>query len=61
MSNDGTRELVQALQKQHPQIKLIDNPGMIVAKGLNAALRQARGEIIVRVDGHCEIEPDYLR
>jgi succinoglycan biosynthesis protein ExoA len=61
MSNDGTRALVQALQQEHPQIKLIDNPGMIVATGLNAALLQARGEIIVRVDGHCELAPDYLR
>jgi glycosyltransferase involved in cell wall biosynthesis len=61
MSNDGTRALVQALQQEHPQIKLIDNPGMIVATGLNAALRQARGDIIVRVDGHCELAPDYLR
>ena len=61
MSEDGTRELVQSLARQHPQVKLLDNPGKIVATGLNAALRQARGEILVRVDGHCEIAPDYLR
>ena len=24
-------------------------------------MREARGEIIVRVDGHCEIAPDYVR
>jgi hypothetical protein len=42
-------------------VKLIDNPGKIVATGLNAALREARGEIVIRVDGHCEIAPDYLR
>jgi hypothetical protein len=28
---------------------------------LNAALAQARGEVIVRVDGHTIIEPDYVR
>src|SRR4030095_7407833 len=32
-----------------------------VATGLNGALREARGEIVVRVDGHCEVAPDYLR
>ncbi len=28
---------------------------------MNAALRQARGEVIIRVDGHCEIAPSYVR
>lgn len=61
MSTDGTREIVQESQQQHPSIKLIDNPGRIVPTGMNAALRQARGEIIIRVDGHCEIARDYVR
>jgi succinoglycan biosynthesis protein ExoA len=60
-STDGTREQVQALQGRHPNLHLIDNPGRIVPTGLNAALRVARGDIIIRVDGHCEIAPDYVR
>jgi hypothetical protein len=39
----------------------VDNAGRIAPTGLNAALRVARGEIIVRVDGHCEIATDYVR
>lgn len=61
MSNDGTRELVGSLQSTHPNLCIIDNPGRIVPTGLNAAIRQARGEIIVRVDGHTIIAPDYVR
>jgi succinoglycan biosynthesis protein ExoA len=61
MSDDATREIVSSLQERHAIVKLIDNPGRIVAAGLNAALRQAKGEIIVRIDGHCEVAPDYLR
>jgi cellulose synthase/poly-beta-1,6-N-acetylglucosamine synthase-like glycosyltransferase len=61
MSTDATREIVQSLQNGHPRVRLIDNPGKIVPTGLNAALAQARGEIVVRVDGHCEIAPDYVR
>lgn len=61
MSEDGTREIVSSLQQRHPNMKLIDNPGKIVAVGLNAALRQATGEIIVRIDGHCEVASDYVR
>ncbi len=62
-SNDATREVSESLKQSHPDISitLLDNPGKIVATGLNAALRQAKGEVIVRVDGHCEIAPDYVR
>jgi len=60
LSDDATREIISNLQRQHSNLKMIDNPGRIVATGLNAALRQAKGEIIVRVDGHCQIAPDYI-
>jgi glycosyltransferase involved in cell wall biosynthesis len=61
MSEDGTRERIAALAAAHSNLILIDNPGRIVPTGLNAALRRARGDVIVRVDGHCEIAPDYVR
>jgi len=61
MSTDKTRDLVQALMQQHTNLKLVDNPGKIAPTGLNAARRHAQGDIIVRVDGHCEIAPDYVR
>jgi succinoglycan biosynthesis protein ExoA len=61
ISSDATRQIISGLQQQHGNIKIVDNPGKIVATGLNAALRQAKGEIIVRVDGHCEIAPNYIR
>ncbi len=60
MSTDGTREIVQSWQVEHPRLRLLDNPGRIVPSGLNVALRQAEGEVIVRVDGHCEIATDYV-
>ncbi len=60
MSTDNTREVVQAFEKQNPNVRLINNPGKIVPIGLNIALQQAKGEIIVRVDGHCVIRPDYV-
>jgi len=60
-STDNTREIVGELQSQHPALKLLDNPGRIVPTGMNIALREARGDIIIRVDGHCEIATDYVR
>ncbi|MCB1034312.1 MAG: glycosyltransferase family 2 protein, partial [Acidobacteria bacterium] len=61
MSTDDTRERIRSLPSGAVPVRILDNPGRIVPTGLNAALKEARGEIIVRVDGHCEIAPDYLR
>jgi succinoglycan biosynthesis protein ExoA len=61
MSKDKTREKIQNLKNNHSNIRLIDNPKKIVPTGMNLAIKEAKGEIIVRVDGHCEIQPDYVR
>ncbi len=61
MSTDQTRALIAGFQTRFPRLKVIDNPGKIAPTGLNRAIAQASGDIIVRVDGHCEIAPDYLR
>lgn len=63
MSTDQTRSLVEDLASQHPQIKLevVDNESQIVPTGINLALQLTKGEIVIRVDGHCVIAPDYVR
>ena len=60
MSEDKTREIVRLFQGRHSNIQLIDNPKKTAAAGLNAAIRKAKGEVIIRVDGHCEIAPDSV-
>jgi glycosyltransferase involved in cell wall biosynthesis len=60
-SNDGTREAIESLQASDPRVILLSNPLRIVAGGLNAAIRRASGVFVVRVDGHTEIAPDYVR
>ena len=60
MSSDDTRAIVEAFAREHPSIKLLSNPGRIVPTGMNIALRQCRGDLIIRVDGHCIIAPDYV-
>lgn len=61
MSTDGTREIVLECARRYPSIRLIDNVAKIVPTGLNAAIRAARGEIIIRVDGHVHVAPDFVR
>ena len=60
-SSDGTREILNNLQINNPNIILIDNPEKIVSTGFNRALNESKGDIIIRVDGHCEIAPDYIQ
>jgi succinoglycan biosynthesis protein ExoA len=61
MSDDGTVERLRELGAGHPELTVLANPGRIVPTGLNLALARARGEVVVRVDGHCEVAPDYVR
>lgn len=60
MSEDGTRDYVRSVQQSDPRVRLLDNPAGIVPPGLNLGIAEAGGEIVVRVDGHCEIAPDYV-
>jgi glycosyltransferase involved in cell wall biosynthesis len=61
MSTDCTREIIRCFQQTHPNLYLIDNPGKIVSTGINTAIRQAKGEVIIRVDGHTIIANEYVR
>ena len=61
MSTDGTRETLAELACQDARVRVVDNPRRIASSGLNAAIRQARGDIIVRMDAHTEYAPDYAR
>ncbi len=60
-STDRTREILAALAEADPRIRVIDNPERLQAAGLNKLIREARGEIVVRMDVHCEYAPSYVR
>jgi SAM-dependent methyltransferase/GT2 family glycosyltransferase len=42
-------------------VTVVDNEVRIVPVSMNLGLARATGDVIVRVDGHCVIAPDYLR
>jgi succinoglycan biosynthesis protein ExoA len=60
MSDDGTREIVTRMLVGHSNARLLDNPQQIVPTALNIGLAEAKGEVIVRIDGHAVVEPDYV-
>jgi len=60
-SEDGTTEIIKNFQKNYLNIQLIENFGEIVSEGFNLALSQSIGEYILRIDGHSELPPNYLK
>lgn len=60
MSTDSTRELILKLMQHDNRIKIFDNFGKIVPIGLNILIPEAKGDVIIRVDGHTRIAPDYV-
>ena len=60
MSEDDTREIVHEYIEKDARVHLIDNPKRIVPTALNLGLSAARGQVIVRVDGHAVIARDYV-
>jgi glycosyltransferase involved in cell wall biosynthesis len=61
ISTDGTREILTEYERDYPFFKVIESPRKVVPPGFNLALRHTRADIIVRVDGHTVIAPDYVR
>ena len=61
MSDDGTRQIVANVAKLDNRVRLLDNPQLIVPTGLNRGIHAARGDVIIRVDGHAVIASDYVR
>jgi succinoglycan biosynthesis protein ExoA len=61
-STDGSVDLLRAAAGRHGvDVKVIDNPVRWVSAGLNKCVRQASGDLIVRVDCHSGYPADYLR
>ncbi|HWQ28849.1 MAG TPA: glycosyltransferase family 2 protein [Dehalococcoidia bacterium] len=60
-STDRTRPLVERFMAESTlDVTLLSNPAKRTAPGLNIGLQRARGDVIIRVDGHCIVAPDFI-
>ena len=57
-STDNTNTIAEGLKSQFP-VKTVLNPTGKTPAGLNLAIAQADHEVIVRVDAHSVLSPDY--
>ena len=61
-STDRTREVIAEFQKEHADIsvRVVDNKARTIPSGVNQAIRESRGGIIVRLDAHSMPIPEYV-
>jgi len=61
LSDDATPEVVRAVAARDARVRLLANPGRIVPPAMNIGIRSAKGDVVVRIDGHTRIAADYVR
>lgn len=59
-SRDRTSQVARSLAEKDSRITLVENPSGRTPSGLNLAIAAAKSEIIVRVDGHTKLPPNYV-
>jgi len=60
MSEDNTRSIVQSIQKDFPELQLIDNPERYQVHGINLAIDKAKGNYLAWLGAHAVYPVDYL-
>ena len=57
-SKDKTNQIAEALSKEYP-VQLVLNPTGKTPVGLNLAIAKAKNNVVIRVDAHSVLSPDY--
>jgi glycosyltransferase involved in cell wall biosynthesis len=60
ISDDGTKSVVEGLQKEYPQIKWIENPKKKTPFALNLGIEDATGDFILIASAHSSFDADYI-
>ena len=61
-STDHTWDEIATFQNEHPDlaIKILDNPARFIPAGVNRGISAARGQILIRLDGHAVPSNEYI-
>ena len=60
MSQDSSREIVSDIAEKFRFVTLLHNPKQVKAAALNKGIGKSTGRLILPVDAHCFIDPDYV-
>lgn len=59
-SSDRTDEIAAELVREDPRVHTVPNPTGRTPAALNAAIKASRHPVVVRVDGHGMLSPNYI-
>lgn len=59
-SKDGTLEILKEYEKNHPFFKIKHNPQKIQSVAMNLGIKEAVGDIIIRMDAHTIYDSEYI-
>lgn len=59
-SQDNTRRIIGKYAVKEPYIRMLDNPQKMQNLALNIGIRNAKGDIIMRMDAHSEYKYNYI-
>jgi glycosyltransferase involved in cell wall biosynthesis len=62
LSTDGTLDEIESFKREHPgfEIRVVKNRARTIPSGVNQAIRESRGGILIRLDAHSMPIPEYV-
>ena len=60
-SDDGTEQIAARLTAHDDDLVVVENPSGLTPAALNVAIRAGAAPVVVRVDGHSQLSPGYIR
>lgn len=60
-SRDASAKIALRLAAEDSRVRIVDNPERDIPAGLNHAIAASRNPVVIRVDAHSELTPDYTR
>lgn len=60
LSTDNTVQIVENYCNKYQYLKLLQNPHRVVPYAMNIGIQASKGDVIIRLDGHCEYPDNYF-
>ncbi|QIM16796.1 glycosyltransferase family 2 protein [Leucobacter insecticola] len=58
-SRDRSSEIAKKIAAEDHRVRLVENPARDIPAGLNLAIAASKHPVVIRVDAHSELTPDY--
>jgi len=60
LSTNHTRAILGDYEQKWPMIRVLDNPEKLISVAMNIGLRNARGQMVLKIDAHSTYPKDYI-